>query len=370
MMLLMMKDIPVMSINFDTHVYKVLNEDYLPYSIRGKLRFWDYDNNLSAKYNSTQMLIAVSSCRDAIVDFLARRILPLDRENAKKILNTLKCSQMQDAITKAKVAISCRAVSLQDNYWVKLEDDNVSWKDVDIRQNRLSNILAQIALHGRSLTLTGKVHTPELTTHGAYAKCWKREDGDLYLYKAGFRGNDEAKVEVEVSNILDKCNVRHLHYSLAKDDDLLCCKCKCMTTDKISMLSGEDFIGYCNIMGYDWFKESIKIDKDTMLKMLIVDYLISNPDRHGMNWGFWYDCDTMNIKSCHPLYDHNNAFDREEMKDTSGGMSLILDGKTKLQAARYASKHVDFKCDVTRKDFLVNSHYVSFKKKLILLRKV
>lgn len=57
--------------------------------------------------------------------------------------------------------------------------------------------------------------------------------------------------------------------------------------------------------------------------MFIVDYLVSNRDRHGMNWGFYYNCDTMKILSCHPLYDHNNSFE----------------------------------------DFLVESHYESFKKR-------
>ena len=86
-----------------------------------------------------------------------------------------------------------------DNYWVKLEGDNVTWEEVNVRRNSLSRTVAQVALHGTSLTLEGLVSTPELTTHGAYAKCWKRLDGELYLFKAGNERGLEPKLEIEAS---------------------------------------------------------------------------------------------------------------------------------------------------------------------------
>lgn len=40
------------------------------------------------------------------------------------------------------------------------------------------------------------------------------------------------------------------------------------------------------------------------MEMWIVDFLISNRDRHGQNWGFYYDTETMEILGCRPLFDH------------------------------------------------------------------
>lgn len=364
-MLLMMRDTPVMRINLEAGEYNVLNEVLIPYQIKGRLRFYEWNDCVDNRYNITQMSIAMQNCYGAIISFLSRRVLSLDRENSKKILNALRLEQTQDPIYRAKIALTCRAVSLQDNYWIKLEDDKVSWKDVNLRCNSLSNTVAQVALHGTSLTVQGKVTTPELTTHGAYAKCWKRLEGDLYLFKAGYRGSSESKIEVEVSDILDKCNVNHLRYISAKSEDLYCCKCKCMTTEDVSMLSGLDFAGYCSTQGLDYLQEAIKIDKDAMYKMFIIDYLISNPDRHGGNWGFFYNCNTMRIIRCHPLYDHNNAFDRTLMQDSEGGMSKFFEGKTRRQVALKAIDEVDFHFteSITRDDFIVESHYNSFKRK-------
>ncbi|MCI9371010.1 MAG: hypothetical protein HFH65_11975 [Lachnospiraceae bacterium] len=367
--LLMMKDIPVMRINFDHQEYEVLDELHIPYQLKGKLRYWEFDDKYDMKYNITQSVIANGACRDSVIDFLSGRTLPLSRENAKKILNVLKLSQAGDKVSKSKIALICRAISLQDNYWIKSASDKVKWKNVSLRENSLSEVVAQVALHGSSLTVNGNINTPELTTHGAYAKCWKRINGELYLYKRGAHGDDESRIEIEVSNILDKCNVRHVEYTAGESKGLFCCKCKCMTNDRLSMLNGGDFVAYCNVNGIDWWQYLLSIDADMIYKMFIVDYLVSNSDRHSMNWGMYYDCDTMQIVNCHPLYDHNNAFDREMMSDPVGGSCIVLDNMTQREAAVMAMKKADFKFvePILRSDFITERHYKSFKERAKVL---
>ena len=91
-------------------------------------------------------------------------------------------------------------------------------------------------------------------------KARNRENDELYLYKLG----DNA-----ISNILDKCNVNHIVYEKAiVEDNQSACKCKCMTTDKLSILSGM-------VNNIDADKEIMKIDSEMMYKMFIVDYLIN-----------------------------------------------------------------------------------------------
>lgn len=82
-----------------------------------------------------------------------------------------------------------------------------------MNQNPLNKVVAQVALHGKSLTLQGSMVTPELTTNGACAKAWRRHpNGKLWLYKLGANGNTESRIEVMCSNLLDKMNVEHVHY--------------------------------------------------------------------------------------------------------------------------------------------------------------
>jgi hypothetical protein len=356
-----MKDIPVLKFNLDIDEYEILNDKYLPFQLKGKICKVPDFTEIKTKYDDINRQKIIRNNYRGIEMFLASRVLPITRENAKKIYDLFGFEQNQEDIFKAKIAIICRAVSLQDNYWIKTENDPVVWKDVNLRTNSLSEIVAQVALHGSSLTLQGKVHTPELTGQGAYAKAWIREKDGLYLHKKGSKDDTECKIEVMTSNILDKCNVNHLHYEMSSHMGESTCKCKCMTNDTICMLSGLDFNSYCNSNDLDYYNEIMKIDKDSLYKMFIVDYLISNRDRHGMNWGFFYNCDTMKILGCHPLYDHNNAFD-EGLMENKNAKYIFSKSYSIKEMALYAMKRTDFHFTkpILRKDFMTNKQYECF----------
>lgn len=367
-MQLMMKDKIVMNINIDEGLYEIVDENLLPFTMKNKIDKPLPKKDNYTRYEMTQQRIIDIHNSAALTSFLAHRILPITRENAKKIYNLFGFSQLQDEISKCKIALVCRALSLQDNYWVKLENDTTMWKNVCLRNVSLSEAVAQVSLHGSSFTLTNKkdeaLRTPELTGQGAYAKAWVREPDGLYLYKRGANGTMESKIEVMVSNLLDNCNVNHLRYEAGESSGEYICKCKCMTDDTISILSGEDFYTWCTVQGLDSHKEALKIDPESIYKMWIVDYLISNRDRHGLNWGFFYNCDTMEILGCHPLYDHNNSFDISLMQDENA--EYLYDASmTMKQAAMKAMREVDFHFYRTpvREDFITDRQYKTYMKR-------
>ena len=337
-----------MQIDIDVGEFNILNEKYLPFSMQGRIV---NENNFQAyvkNYNT-------------VLRFLSNRVLPIDRENAKKLLNSLHLSQVQTPEERAKISISYKALSLQDNYWVKDEKQEIKWKDIDLRQNSLNRAVAQIALHGQNLTINGRVdNTPEVSTQGAYAKCWKRDNGKLWLYKRGDHGDKESRVEVEVSRLLDKTNVNHLKYYDASSDGIYCCKCECMSSQDISMLSGDDYILYCEAKGVDWRNSLIRLDPENFYQMLVIDYLISNPDRHTLNWGLFYNCNTMELLGLHLLYDNNNAFDLNLMNNDNFHSHFY--DKTMYEVARMALSRCNFKITnkITKSDFYYPSHYYSF----------
>lgn len=360
-MLIMFEDTHVMRVNFNEGVYDVLCEALLPFPIKNRLKRVPAFEDIKSRYDMVQASIAMDKNKDAVTSWLANRVLSLSRANAKWIYNLLKFEQINSQEQKAKIAITCRGVSLLDNYWLKLEDDSASWSQVNLRHNQLNEVIAQVALHGKSLTLQGSLTTPELTTNGAYAKAWRRhEDGSLWLYKLGANGNTESRIEVMCSNLLDKMTVKHCHYEAGEDDGKYVCMCPCMSDDNISILSGMDFISYCNASGLDPDKEMMRIDSDSIYKMWIVDYLLCNRDRHGQNWGFYYDPRTMEILRCHPLFDHNNAFDIEYMRDREAHYQF--GDMTTREAAKRAMQHVDFYFTepITRDDFITKRQFDEF----------
>lgn len=354
--LLMAKDSIVMRINFDEDRYDIISEKLMPWQLKNGIRKME-------GLEGTKRRTAERQNYNNIIGYLASRVLPLSRSNAKWILNAMRISQAQDPMTRAKTAIACNALSLQDNYWIKIDGDKRKWKDVDLRTNHLNEALMQIALHGTDISVTGKLLTPELTGQGAYAKSWIREDdGSLWLYKRGANGVTESRIEVMVSNILDNCNVPHVKYIAGESRDEYICKCRCITTDDLSILPAMDYESYCSRNDKQFMTEVLNIDYDMIYKMWIVDYLISNRDRHGMNWGFYFDSNTTDIIGCHPLFDHNNGFDIETMQNKDRPY-LFDNGKTMKESALYAMKKVDFYFfrEFTREDFLTERQYNSFK---------
>lgn len=360
-MLIMCEDNPVLSINFDEGVYDVLREDLLPFTLKGKLRRVPDFSEIKSKYDLTQSRIIDRRNSAAIISWLANRTLSLSRKNAKWIYNLLKIEQLNTEYQKARVSIVCRSVSVLDNYWIKLDGDTATWESINVRHNPLNETIAQVALHGKSVTLQGSLTTPELTTNGAYAKAWRRhDDGRLWLYKLGANGNTESRIEVMCSDLLDKMNVRHCHYEAGEDDGEYVCMCPSMTDDNISILPGMDFYTYCNVNNFDYYKKMIEIDAESIYKMWIVDYLLCNRDRHGQNWGFYYKPHSMEIVGCHPLFDHNNAFDKEWMQDRDAAYQF--GDMTIREAAHKAMQNVDFHFieEIKREDFITERQYNEF----------
>lgn len=277
---LMHMDIPLININEDNGKIEVMkdNTSFLPYALR--------KNDLNF---------------ENIKAWASRRVLLLDRENAKTLLNA--CDLPQD--DKYQVARVCRFISVDDCFWLR-ENDSEKWDDFNLRKNSLSNAVSQIALNGEYISLSGEITTPEFTTLGTYPKAWKREDGGLYLYKKSLK-NHESEKEILVSEILDLLNIEHIKYLKTDEPDI--CKCKCMADDEKSRLSFGEYQIYCKNNGIDAYQSVLEQYPIDFMKMAVIDYIIANMDRHGGNWGFWIDNKTGKITGLHPLYDHNISFD-------------------------------------------------------------
>lgn len=357
--ILMSKDRPVLF--FSDVSIEVADELLLPYGLKGRIRKPYPIKSSYTAYDVGQMRVIARANDTALTSWLANRVLVLSRANAKWLYNALNLNQVQTDEEKAKLALICRAVSINDAYWIKEVNENITWDNVNIRKNSLNEIVAQIALHGKSLTLQGSLSSPEFTTNGAYAKAWRRhDDGSLWLYKKGDKGPDEAKIEVMVSKLLDKTNIPHCEYRAGRDEEDYVSMCPAMSTENVGILSGMEFVSYCNVNGLDPDKEMERLDADMLYKMWVADYLIANRDRHSQNWGFFYNLDTMKLLGFHPLFDHNNAFDNEWMLDKNAKYQFR--NMTIQEAALYAIKRTDiqFFKEITRADFLTTLQYKTF----------
>jgi hypothetical protein len=295
-MLLMLKDNKVLQFDFESEYIRVINKQLLPFCLR------------SGKAPS---LFALSQ-------YLPTRMLSLSRSNAKQILKSEGYSTNIELGNSMKIVLGCRAVSVIDSYWLKGDDEDISFEDVNIRHKPLEKAMIDVALLGKYITLGKNVMGSELTTGGMFRKCWQRMEGELYLLKSddppGFKAT---YAELFVSEVLDGSNVNHIGYEAVHINDMTVCRCKNFVTDD------ESFVPAWQVSDRQVYIDGIC--KQDFAKMCVVDYVIANIDRHGSNWGFIYDPDTCKIKRMAPLFDHNVSLeydirDNEDYEPTESGM--------------------------------------------------
>lgn len=352
---LMLENEPVLEFNFKSFYYKVFNNFKMPYGLKGLVI------DTPTRDDNGHFINTVLNNQRAITSWLGNRVLNLSRSNAKKLYNVLNIDQVNDDATRCKIALLCNAVSILDNYWLRLYKGPQTWEQINIRHNSLNESIAQIALHGTSISVEGSLVTPELTTDGVYPKAWRRhKDGTLWLYKADQIIQGKSMIEVMCSNLMDKMNVQHCHYEAATEMGKQLCRCKALTDDKHSIISANTLARHCKNVNVPFVKTVMDLDRDAIYKMCIVDYLIANGDRHSRNWGFLYRPRSMELIGCHPLFDHNNAFDEAYLVNRDA--EYKFNNRPMIKSAKSAMEDVDFHFtkEITEADFLTAEQYEEF----------
>lgn len=320
---LMMKDAPVLKIN-DSYSCEILDLAHLPHA----LRYPDVNYD------------------DVMHGWTEVRTMSIGRTNGKKILEALGIKQRNPyAIAKA-----CHFASLSDCYWLKDEDEAVTWKDVSFFPADFTKELVHISLFGGEALAfhsTGRLKTPEPVTLGQAAKSWVWNAEGIQLYKVG-------RKELAASQILDLLGIEHVTYEAANEDELLqyttperlkaiqnageaVVKCCCITSEELSIITWEDYQVYCDRNSLNPYEILIAENRKAYARMQVADYLLNNSDRHEGNWGFFVDNSSGKIVRLHPLLDHDQAFSASEMLLSQTSEKKV----TLLEAALESLKDAD-----------------------------
>ncbi len=242
----------------------------------------------------------------------ASRILTLDRKYAKEILNSIGAIQVYTDRERAAIAISYRALSLMDVYWIKAKDDEKTFAEISLYNHSLSDAFVDVSLRGKNLTIENAEfiktldQAGDIGTPGVAPKAWIRKNGVFYLLKDG----DERDVDAEIlaSKIIDCFDIPHVLYEESMFKGTKVSKCKIITSEEQSIVSSEYVDIYCTNRDMNKMDFVLKKDSHSYYMMNVVDYLVGNVDRHWGNWGFLVDNRTNKIGRLYPLMDFNKAF--------------------------------------------------------------
>ena len=313
---LMHKDRKVILFDFNGNI-KILSKRFLPYGL-----YVEDKNDVETCTNNSLN----------IMNWLARRVITIDRKYSKEIYNFLNIAQNSDDRTKAEFSISYHSLSLTDVYWVKGIDEKISFNKINLYDNSLSNAFVDVFLRGKGLTIDKKdLDSKDISTSGQCPKAWVREKNKkLVLYKDG--NVAEVKNEVLASKIISCFKVNAVQYKLDTYEKKLVSKCGIITSKDYSLLNAFDLKIYCMNHDIDFYDYILKLDKYNYHMMNILDYLVGNNDRHPNNWGVLIDNKTNKILRLYSLMDFNKAF--KDYKNLNGGKCLTTrESMSQIEAA-------------------------------------
>ena len=244
-----------------------------------------------------------------VESWLRRRTIPKNRAYIDNILSSMNLSSNRpmDVIRLSK------GLSLNDCYWVTEEGFDGTFAKFNLYDNKFDRVLGQIAFTGYgSGNHPGLSSSPEFTTNGMLPKCWRRQDGAIWLYKGGTEGASntgyEPYSEFYASQIANILGVNAISYNLTKWKGRLCSFCKLFTSKELSFIPvgrivTTDGIGavrkYYELLGDNFVK--------ALNEMIFFDAVIYNTDRHFGNFGFLVDSHSNQIVAPAPLFDHGNS---------------------------------------------------------------
>lgn len=293
---LMHKKIPVAEINLDKQTSSistiggVFSEDHVPLGIPIKKGKVD---------------------RGSLNEWWRSRSIPASRVGVEQLLETLNITSTKTLLDKSF------GLSLSDQYWICPTNSNLKWDDVNFFHNTFSedvgNLLFDMEYEGNDIDLL----SPDNTSDGWLKKKWKIIDGKRILIKGGSGATQQEPYnEVFASKVCERLGIPHIPYSLMIQEDYPYSMCENFInpdTDLISawyVMQTEKKQNHVSVYQH-YLNCCERLDipnmEDFLDRMIVLDYLIVNEDRHQNNFGVIRHAETLEFIGASPIFDSGTS---------------------------------------------------------------
>lgn len=249
--------------------------------------------------------------RAALNEWWKSRAIPASRDGIKEALKQLNLTTTYQLLDKSL------GLSLSDQYWICPKGANVTWSDVNFFENAFSEDVGN-ALFGEILnTETISFMSPDNTSDGWLKKKWKIIDGKRCLIKAGSGATQQEPYnEVFASKICERLGIDHIPYSLTIQEEYPYSVCENFITSETELISAwyimqtrkkenhvsvyQHYVNCCKELGIPGIEDSLN-------KMIVLDYLIVNEDRHQNNFGVVRHAESLEWIGAAPIFDSGTS---------------------------------------------------------------
>ena len=253
--------------------------------------------------------------RKTLNDWWTGRSIPASRDGIdgiKEVLGQLNIYNTGMLLDK------CYGLSLSDQYWICPENSGLLWGEINFFNNSFSKDMGGILFGHKPADITRiDLVSPDNTSDGWLRKKWVIADGRRFLMKGGSGVYEQEPFnEIIACAVMRRLGINHINYTLTFDKNKPYCLCENFVTPDTELIPA-------------WrVKESLKKDnRESELthllrccdyhgipgvtaaidKMLVLDYIISNEDRHYNNFGFIRNAETLEWLGFAPVFDSGTS---------------------------------------------------------------
>ena len=319
--ILMNKNTPILLLEYNTKyntiekIYDIYNIEYAPLSV------------YNANKNISKNLVA------EVNKWFRNRGIPSWRKNIEKLLENPNVSTTEELLNKAY------ALSLSDQYWIKEQDSQIEWKDINFFENDFKyKAYLDISLSNSSdkRLNQAELKSPNNTTDGMLQKGWIIENGKRVLVKGIYQPSREEPInEWLASEICRRLDFYHCDYSIDIINNRIVSKCESFVTSDEEIISAYDIYNsekksnnvtdlehYINILE----KHNVPDARKNVENMFLLDFIIMNMDRHMKNFGVIRNVNTLEWVRTTPIFDNGESMQCDKLTSEIN----FTDGKGKF----------------------------------------
>ena len=269
------------------------------YIMSGDIAVAKWENNALTVMNEKLLPLYLRRVHNAEM-WLETRAIDSHRANSRLLKKALRLKEKDDVST----VIHVNGATITDNYWIKPLDSELTYADVRFSDD----YFARLALKGTYDSFNRAANskhsrTPELTNTGSFEKCWRLIDGKWWMFKSA--NHDEMFSELFIARFGETLGMNMAVYERGDK----CVKTLDFTKGKYNFEPASSFMDdnddYEDVIAK--LQEICPQAIPDYVRMIFLDTIVANPDRHTANFGMLRNTATGELLGLAPLFDHNMA---------------------------------------------------------------
>ncbi len=255
--------------------------------------------------------------RAALNDWWTERSIPASRSGIREALEILDISSTK------MLLVHCYGLSLSDQYWICPEGMDLTWDKINFFENVFSDDIGDVLFGAKKKDNAFDFSSPDNTSDGNLKKRWKVIERKRCLVKGGsnpFR--QQPFNEVIAAGIMERLGVPHVSYTVIWSQGVPYSVCEDFVTGDTELVPAwrilktqkkdnstsvyQHFVRCCEALG---IKEVIPY----LDRMIVIDYIIANEDRHLNNFGVIRNAETLEWVCFAPIYDSGSSLGYDKL---------------------------------------------------------